>query len=253
RVDETLAVASRDSRQAALEAAQADLALLRAGARREDITAAAADLSGAAASEALLRREADRARALAGQGAVPGVELERAQTNLDQALARRESAESKLQALRRGARPEEIARAEANVQDRVAALAQENERLGRYVVRAESPGQILDVTIKPGEVAAPGTPAVTMADVNHPYADVFVPQGQLGAIQPGATATARVDAVGTPFSGVVEYVSPETEFTPKFLFSGAERPNLVIRVRVRIEDPRHLLHSGVPVFVQVAR
>ena len=112
---------------------------------------------------------------------------------------------------------------------------------------------ILDVTVKPGEVAAPGTPAVTMADVEHPYADVFVPEGELGAVQAGTLAQARVDALSEPFQAAVEYVSPETEFTPKFVFSDRERPNLVVRVRVRVNDPDHRLHSGVPVFVRVAR
>jgi hypothetical protein len=54
-----------------------------------------------------------------------------------------------------------------------------------------------------------------------------------------------------PFHAVVEYVSPETEFTPKFVFSDRERPNLVVRARVRIDDPGHQLHSGVPVFVRL--
>jgi HlyD family secretion protein len=138
------------------------------------------------------------------------------------------------------------------VQSRTSALAEENERLARYVLHAQAKGSILDVTLKPGEMAAPGTPAVTMADVEHPYADVFVPEGQLGAVQVGASCEVHVDAVGDTFHGVVEYVSPDAEFAPKFLFSDRERLNLVIRVRVRIEDPGHRLHSGVPVFVQVA-
>jgi HlyD family secretion protein len=91
-----------------------------------------------------------------------------------------------------------------------------------------------------------------MADVEHPYADVFVPEGKLGAVQTGAPARARVDAVGEEFAAAVEYISPDAEFTPKFLFSDRERPNLVMRARVRIEDPAHRLHSGVPVFVALA-
>ena len=50
---------------------------------------------------------------------------------------------------------------------------------------------------------------------------------------------------------MVEYLSPEAEFAPKFLFSDRERLNLVIRARVRVDDPGHRLHSGVPVFVEV--
>jgi HlyD family secretion protein len=253
RLDDTLAAASRDSRQAELDAARADLALLKAGARREDIASAAADLAGAASSEVQLRRTAERVRALFREGAIPQAEQDKADADLEQAIERRASLESRLASLRRGARPQEIARAEANVQDRAAALAQENERIVRYVLRAQSTGTILDVTVKPGEVAAPGTPAVMLADIDHPYADEFVPEGQLGAIQVGAPAEARVDALSEPFRAAVEYVSPVTEFTPKFIFSDRERPNLVIRVRVRIDDPNHRLHSGVPVFVRVAR
>lgn len=253
RLDDGLELASRDARQAELEAARADLALLVAGSRREDVASAAADLAGAVANEALAKSEAERRRALVRQGAIPAADGDRADSDLQQASARKASLESRLTLLRRGARHEEIVRAEANVQSRTSALAEENERLARYVLRAQARGSILDVTVKPGEMAAPGTPAVTMADVEHPDAYVFVPEGRLGTAQVGASCEVHVDALADAFHGVVEYVSPDAEFAPKFLFSDRERLNLVIRVRVGIEDPGHRLHSGVPVFVQVTQ
>jgi HlyD family secretion protein len=253
RLDDVLAVASGEARQAELEAARADLALLKAGARREDIAAATADLGGATASEALARKEAERKRALLHGGATTSADADRAEGDLEQAMARRASLQSRVALLRRGARPEEIARAEANVRTRTSAVAEEKERLARYVLRATGMGTVLDVTVKPGEVVAPGTPALMMADVGHPYADVFMPEGRLGALQVGGRAQVRVDALEERFAAVIEYVSPETEFTPKFLFSDRERPNLVIRARVRLDDPGHRLHSGVPVFVEPAR
>ena len=252
RLDDTMALASRDASQAELEAARADLALLKAGARREDIAAARADLGGATATEAVARKEAERKRALLRAGALTVAEGERAEGDLELASARRATLESRLALLRRGARPEEIARAEANLQSRASALAEHKERLARYALRAQAPGTILDVTVKVGEVAAPGTPAVMMADVEHPYADVFVPEAQAGAVRVGAPAEARVDGLGVAFPAVVEYLSPETEFTPKFLFSDRERPHLVLRARVRVDDPARRLHAGLPVFVQVA-
>lgn len=251
RLDDALAIASSEARLAEVAAARADLALLKAGARREDVAGATDDLAGARANEALALKEAERQRALLRAGAVTHAQADRAESELEQARARRASLETRVALLRRGARPQEIARAEANLQARESALAEDNERRARYALRAQGTGTILDVTVKPGEVAAPGTPAVLMADVQHPYADVFVPEGQLTAIQVGAQAQAHIDAVGVPFHAVVEYVSPETEFTPKFVFSDRERPNLVIRVRVRIDDPAHQLHSGVPVFVRI--
>jgi HlyD family secretion protein len=252
-LDDTLARATRDARQAELSAARAELALRKAGTRREDIAAAADDLNAAVAAEALARKSAERAHRLFAQGSIASVDVERTDAELDQAAARRMSLESRLSALRRGSRPEEIARAEATVEQEASALTLEQERLARFVLRAPGSGSILDVTVKPGEIAAVGSPAAKLADTDHPYADVFVPEGQLAGVRLDATAQARVDASSEAFRAVVEYVSPETEFTPKFLFSDRERPNLVIRVRVRIEDPEHRLHSGVPAFVRIDR
>ena len=47
----------------------------------------------------------------------------------------------------------------------------------------------------------------------------------------------------------VERIGYKTEFTPRYLFSEKERSNLVVRVRVRVSDPGHLLRAGVPAFV----
>ena len=139
--------------------ARAELGLLKAGTRREDVAAGAADVVAADSSEALLKRTAARARALLASSAIPKAEADKADADLEQASARRAALESRLTALRRGARPEEIMRAAANVQDRASALAEENERLARYRLRALGTGTILDVAVKPGEVAAAGTPA----------------------------------------------------------------------------------------------
>jgi hypothetical protein len=65
----------------------------------------------------------------------------------------------------------------------------------------------------------------------------------------GGAASVRVDGVAHALQGAVEHVFPRTEFTPRFLFSEDERPNLVVRVRVRVGDPEQQLHQGVPAFV----
>jgi len=69
----------------------------------------------------------------------------------------------------------------------------------------------------------------------------------------GSKATLSVDATSKRFSGRVEHVSRKTEFTPRYLFSDRERPNLVVRVRIRIDDPEQRLHAGVPTFVDIER
>jgi HlyD family secretion protein len=112
---------------------------------------------------------------------------------------------------------------------------------------------VLDVHADPGEVVAAGAPVLTVAEPGRIYADVFVPQGRLSGIDVGDRATVRADGIGAPLGGHVEHIARRTEFTPRYLFSERERPNLVVRVKVRIDDPKARLHAGVPVFVSIAR
>ena len=101
-------------------------------------------------------------------------------------------------------------------------------------------------------MVAPASPVVTLADLDHPYVDVFVPQARAHALRVGQAMSVRVDGVGRSLSGHIEHIFPKTEFTPRFLFSEGERPNLVLRMRVRVDDPQHELHGGVPAFVEAA-
>ena len=251
QLDPTMQQLTTDTHRQDAKAAQADLALLLAGSRREDVASLADDLNGATSAEALARTTAERTRALVASGALPQAELDRADADLLRATSQRKSLEQRLASLRSGARPQEIAKARAHVDEVNAQLALDEEVLTRHVLRAIEPGEVLDVTIKPGELAAVGTPAVTIADTTHPYVDVFAPTGELDGVKPGVHAEVRVDATTAPFGGAVEYVSPDTEFTPKFLFSDRERPHLVVRIRVRIQDPERRLHAGVPAFARI--
>ncbi|MGD0529064.1 MAG: HlyD family efflux transporter periplasmic adaptor subunit [Polyangiaceae bacterium] len=253
KLDATMAKLQADASEQDANSAQADLALLLAGSRKEDIASEADELQGAVSKEDLQRTNAERTRALFADGALPKAELDKAEADLKGAVANRQAIEQKLAALRHGARVEEIARARARVAQAQAQLALQRELLARHVLHAQGAGEVVDVSIKAGELAATGTPAVTLADTLHPYADVFVPQGELEGIHAGGHVDVRVDAGPAPFPAVVESVSPDTEFTPKFLFSDRERPHLVIRVRVRIQDPERRLHSGVPAFAEVQR
>jgi HlyD family secretion protein len=251
RLDDTLQRLTVESREKDEAAAQADLALLEAGTRKEDVASAADEVRAAVASEELFRKSAERVRALFAQGALPQAEVDKADADLEHAGAERRSLEQRLAAMKHGSRAEEIARSRARVDQARSQLALEQERLTRYVLRANAAGEVVDVEVKAGEMATVGTSAITLADTNHPYVDVFVPQAELGGIRAGTRGAVRVDSSSAPLDSAVEYVASETEFTPKFLFSPRERPNLVVRVRVRVDDPERRLHAGVPAFARM--
>jgi HlyD family secretion protein len=252
-IDDTLEKLSRSARVDDTEAAQAELALLQAGARREDVGALAAQVRAVAATEGMLRKSAERVRGLHASGAVSQAELDRAEADLDRVTAERKSTEQRLASLQRGARTEEIARARSRVEGTASAIALEDERIARHALRAHGPGEVLDIHVEPGELTGPGSPVVTVADTTRPYVEVFVPQGELDGIRAGAKATVQIDSTKETLSGSVEHVGSRTEFTPRYIFSERERPNLVVRVRVRVVDPERRAHAGVPAFVSIAR
>lgn len=248
-VDAKLEKLSRDVRASEIETARADVALLEAGARREDVAALAAQVRAAVATEGLMKKNAERAHALAASGSIAQAEVDRAEAEVERMGAERKSLEQRQASLQRGARSEELTRARARLEGAVAAVALADERLARYVLRAQSPGDVLDVHLEPGELAGAGAPVVTLADTTHPYVEVFVPQADLEGIRAGVKASVRVDSSSERLPGVIEHVGTHTEFTPRYIFSERERPNLVVRVRVRVDDPQKKTHAGVPAFV----
>jgi HlyD family secretion protein len=108
------------------------------------------------------------------------------------------------------------------------------------------------VNYEQGEVVSPAAPVITLADAQHPYVDVFVPEAQISRVFLGEGARVKVDALSHELGGKVEHIARRTEFTPRYLFSEKERSTLVVRVRVRIEDPKEELRAGVPAFVHLA-
>jgi HlyD family secretion protein len=252
RLDDTLDRLERDARAAEARAVHADLALITAGTRTEDVRSLQASLAAAKSAEALAKQTLAREQQLARSGDSRAADMDAAQSGLQTANANRRDLEARLSRAKHGARPQEIEAAQARADAADTAVRSADERIARRVLHTDTAGVVLDVHVDPDEFAQAGATIVTLGDTHHPYVDVFVPEGRVDGIEVGAAALVRVDAHAEPFTGKIEYVARETEFTPKFLFSDRERPNLVVRVRVRVDAPEGDLHAGLPAFVTVA-
>ena len=210
-----------------------------------------AQLRAAEANESRLERSVTREKKLLQEGAIARASVDDLESMLHAATAERQSLEHRLRELQNGSRRQEIDRveAQATVADQQAKLS--HERVGRYALRALEDGVVVDVHADPNEVVAAGSPVCTVADTKHPYADIFVPQEEIGAMRVAAPARVVVDASSQSYGARVEDIGRRTEFTPRYLFSERERSQLVVRVRVRIDDPEQALHAGVPAFVTI--
>jgi HlyD family secretion protein len=250
-LDDELEATARSARAAEAEAAKSQTALLVAGTRPEDVRSMASQVKSARASEQLLEKMLAREITLLQKRVSTQAAVDDLESRRDAARANRQSLEHKLSALRRGARPEEIETAKARASAAEKTVKLQDEKVDRYVLRAPIAGTVLDVHVEQGEVIGAGTPVVTLGDTQRPYVDVFVPTDKLHGISVGSAGTVRVDGSDQAFVAEVDWIARKTEFTPRYLFSERERPNLVVRVRLVIADPEERLHAGVPAFAQL--
>jgi HlyD family secretion protein len=249
-LDDSLDRAARATEVQNTAAAEADVSLARAAPKREDVTALARRIDAARAVEAHLLDNYERDQKLADRGVLPSSAASDLRAEVLRARAETASLEAQLASLRHGARSEEVNVRRARAEVAKASLDMQDKRLEKNELRAPGPGIIEEVYADPGEIVAPGAPVVGLVHRDHPLVNVFVPVGKLAGLRLGTRAHAQVDAYSKGFAGTIEYLSPSTEFTPRYIFSDRERPRLVVRVRVRLDDAAHELVEGVPAFVE---
>jgi HlyD family secretion protein len=100
------------------------------------------------------------------------------------------------------------------------------------------------------EFVQPGTPVVTIADLDEVWVKTYVPETQLGRVRLGQEADVLSDTFpGKVYRGKVTFISPEAEFTPKNVQTKEERVKLVYRIKVTLTNPNQELKAGMPVDV----
>ncbi len=245
--------------------AEAQLRLLQAGARPEDIrqaaaqvTAAQADGSAARAELAAAEQDLERFEALLKANAGSAKQRDDAATRRDVARDRVAAAEGRVRAaeeslarLRAGSRREEIEAARARVAAALAQVATSQKNLADTTLTSPVAGVVTEKLVELGEIVAPRTPAFVVTDLDRAWADVFVPEPAVPRIQLGQAATLFTDAGGSGIPGRVTYISPKAEFTPRNVQTADERSRLVYRIRINVDNRSGVLKQGMPVEAEV--
>jgi len=98
-----------------------------------------------------------------------------------------------------------------------------------------------------GEVVVPGTPVVTLADLDHIWLRAYIAETDLGRIRWSQEATITTDTYpGRQYRGRVSFISSSAEFTPKSVQTYKERVTLVYRIKIDVENPNRELKPGMP-------
>jgi HlyD family secretion protein len=120
-------------------------------------------------------------------------------------------------------------------------------RLSYTVLQAPFDGIVLVRQAELGEVVSPGTPIVTLADLDHIWLRVYLPETDLGKLHWGQEVNVRTDTYpGKTYRGRVSVIASDAEFTPKSVQTEKERVTLVYRIKIDVENPNHELKPGMP-------
>jgi len=247
-------------------AALAQLRLLEAGSRAEDIRQAQAQVEAAHADAMTVETDLkaaqldlDRIEALLKASAVSVQQRDDAKARVDGARERQRAAKERERAaqetlarLQKGSRPEEIEAGRARVEGADAQIAILEKSLKDAAVVAPVSGVVTQKLVDAGEVVMRGTPLVVITDLDHAWANLFVPEPAIPRVKLGQSATVSTDAGGQSLSGTVTFISPKAEFTPRNVQTAEERSKLVYRIKVTVDNRSGVLKSGMPVDAELA-
>ncbi|MGE0702881.1 MAG: HlyD family secretion protein [Vicinamibacterales bacterium] len=261
-VDTELALARARADQ---DQASAQLRLLQAGPRAEDVrvaesqvVAARADVTTAAAERAAAEIDAKRFAQLLASNSGTRKQLDDANARLEVAAGREAAARERVataeQALARakaGARPEEIEAARARVAAAAAQVAVFDQALADAVVTTPVGGIVTERLADPGETVQPRAPLVVVTDLDRAWADVYVDEPMVPRLRLSQEVTLHTDAGGPGIPATISFISPTAEFTPRNVQTADDRARLVYRVKVSVDNRDGVLKVGMPVEAEI--
>jgi HlyD family secretion protein len=255
-----LARAKADRQQA-----EAQLRLVLAGARVEDVRQAEAalaasetDVRAADAELSAARADVDRFEMLLASNSGSRKQRDDAVTRRDVANARAQGARDRVRAaretvarLRAGARREEVDAAQARVAAAAAQIATWEKAIADATVTAPIAGVVSEKLAEAGELLQPRGPVVVLTDLEHVWANVYVDEPVVPRLRLGQPATLFTDAGGPGIAGTVSYISSKAEFTPRNVQTADDRSKLVYRVKVSVNNASGTLKAGMPVEAEI--
>ena len=127
-----------------------------------------------------------------------------------------------------------------------AQLADIDAQLGEMQVKAPSDSVLEVLSVKVGDVLPANREVATLLLPDHLWVRVYVPEPWLGLIKVGDQAEIHVDSFPKEtFTGVVEQVNRQAEFTPRNVQTVEDRIRQVFGVKVRLPNKDDRLRAGM--------
>ncbi len=231
---------------AAVNAAQAKLALARHGARAEEKDQARRALETAQAQLEMARKAHDRATALLRTETITQATFDDADFKFKAAQDQVAMAQARYDMVMKGARSEELEALEALVRQGQGSLAEVRSYQRESVQTAPIGGEVAKVLVHRGELAATGFPILTLVDRSDAWASFAVREDLLADLKVGTILQVEVPALRRTLPMTVFSVAPMGDFAT--WRSTGEKGSFDLRtfeVKARPETPDPDLRPGM--------
>ncbi|PYY05780.1 MAG: efflux RND transporter periplasmic adaptor subunit [Acidobacteria bacterium] len=182
----------------------------------------------------------DSRQELYKQGALPRKDLDQASVNLVQARSQYDIAEKHLNSLMAVGKQQELKSAAGQLESAKGKYLGAQAQLSYSEIRSPIDGVVTDRPLYPGEMAAVGTPLITVMDISQVIARAHIPQDQAALLKIGDKATITVTGTDKPVAAKVTVVSPALD------------PNsTTVEVWIQAKNPGQQMRPGASVQVSM--
>lgn len=255
--DQKLRVSQAESE---LAFARAVLSELEAGSRPEELAQARSRLvqaqAAAQAAESrrnLAQKDLQRYRELLSDKVITPRDFDEINSRYETALNTHREAIAQIATARaardlaeRGPRQESIDQARARAKAAEEHLALARQQLTDAVLVAPFAGVILSKSAEPGAYLLPGSPVVSLGQMDRVWLRAFINAVDVGRIQLNQKAEVSTDSFpGKRYPGRISFISSEAEFTPKTVQTFEERVGLMYRIKIELDNASRELKPGM--------
>jgi RND family efflux transporter MFP subunit len=234
-----LAAATRENK-GAFDQAQAAYATTTASELPQEIQKAQLDLQSAKELFSAQQKIYDSRQELFQQGAMPRKELDQAAVDFINARNQYEMTQKRLDALMAVGRQEQLKSAAGQLESAEGKYQGAAAQLSYSEIHSPIDGVVADRPLYPGEMAAAGSPLLTVIDISQVVARAHIPQPEAALLKANDAASVSVPGESEPVEGKVVVVSPALD------------PNsTTVEVWVQIRNPGHRLKPGTSVQVSM--
>lgn len=182
----------------------------------------------------------DSRKELFAQGALPRKDFEQAGVSLAQAKSAYEISQQHLNALLAIGKQQEMKAAAGNLESAKGKYMGATAQLSYSEIHSPIDGWVTDRPLYPGEMAAAGTPLITVMDMSQVIARAHIPQEQAALLKVGDKATIASADVDKPVEGKVTVVSP-----------ALDPSSTTVEVWVQAKNPNRQMKPGSSVHLNI--